>query len=394
MSAAGYLATATPLRLASGGSVVAIPILAVQQTGDVALGGLLVAASLAPSIVAAPVVGVVLDRARHPRVLVAVSGVVTAAAFALSALLGSVPTPLIAVALLLAGAVGPFFMGGLSSFVTEEIAEERRAYAVDALSYNVGSIAGPALVALATLVADARLAMLVLAVFAAAGSVGTLATRLTPIAASDGTLFATMRNGLRHLVRHRPIALVTFSGALSQLGAGGLAIAAVALSIERLGSPDEGAVVVSAFAIGGVVGALLTTARTSRMRPALSMGLVFAEIGVFTVAAALDLGFPWSVAVIALAGLFSAPSSAAMLLLRKQQSPPAVRSQVFTVGAGLRATTSAAGAAIAGLAADAGAATLLIAIGVIWLVSAAVLLPYPVGAPPLDGSADEDGSER
>lgn len=388
MSAAGYLLTSTPLRLASVGSSVAIPILAVQRLDDVALGGLLVAASLAPSIVAAPLVGVVLDRSRHPRALILLSGVVTAAAFALTALLGTIPTPLLVVALLAAGAVAPFFMGGLSSFVAEEIPDERRAYAFDSLSYNIGSVGGPALVALASLVADARLAMLVLAAAAAVGAFGVLSTGLSPLAAGTGSLLSTLRDGARHLLRHRPIALVTASGTLSQLGAGGLAIAAVALAVERVGSPDQGAVVVSAFAIGGLLGALLVTVRPSRMRPELSMGLGFAAIGVLTVAASVDLGFEVSIVLLGISGLFSGPSSAAMLLLRKQQSPPAVRSQVFTVGAGLRATASAAGAAIAGLAAGAGAMVLLVAIGVTWLASAALLLAYPAGAPPLDRADD------
>lgn len=386
MSAAGYLLTSTPLRLASVGSSVAIPILAVQRLDDVALGGMLVAASLAPSIVAAPLVGVVLDRTRHPRALILLSGVVTAVAFALAALLGSIPTPVLAIALLAAGAVAPFFMGGLSSFVAEEIAGERRAYAIDSLSYNIGSVGGPAIVALASIVADARLAMLALAGSAALGAVGALATSLRPLAAGDGSWRSTLRDGARHLVRHRPIALVTASGALSQFGAGGLAIAAVALSIERVGSPDEGAVVVSSFAVGGLLGALLVTVRPGRMRPELSMGLGFAAIGLFTVAASVDLGFGTAVVLLGLSGLFTGPSAASMLLLRKQQSPPAVRSQVFTVGAGLRATASAAGAAVAGVAAGAGATVLLVAIGVTWLASAALLLAYPTGAPPLDGS--------
>jgi len=63
---AAYLTAATPPRLAVGGITVAIPVLAVEQLGDVAIGGLLVAAALGPSILAAPVVGAVLDRTRRP----------------------------------------------------------------------------------------------------------------------------------------------------------------------------------------------------------------------------------------------------------------------------------------------------------------------------------------
>ncbi|MGO4690498.1 MFS transporter [Glaciibacter sp. 2TAF33] len=387
MSAIAYLATATPLRMASGGSIVAIPILAVERFGDVALGGALVAASLAPSILAAPLAGVALDRTSHPRWLIAGAGVVTAAAFVTAAFLGAVPLPLVFGALIAAGTVTPFFMGGLSSFATEAIPDERRAYANDALSYNLGAVAGPAIVATAATVGSAQLAMLLLAGGALLGAIATVSIRLSALAVTTGSIWTAMRAGLTHIATHRPLALVTASGTLSQLGNGGLAISAVALSLERAGSPDAGAVIVSAAAIGGLLGALAIAARQGRMPPERVMGLGFAATGLFTVAAAINFGLVWSIVAIGLSGLFTASSSAAMLLLRKQQSPLAYRSQVFTVGAGLRATASAAGAALAGAAAAAGlsAGVLIMGVGIAWIASALLLIAYPRNAPPIDG---------
>jgi MFS family permease len=387
MSAIGYLAASTPLRMASGGSIVAIPILAVERFGDVALGGALVAASLAPSILAAPLVGVALDRASRPRLLIAGAGVITAAAFVTAAFLSTIPLALVFGALIVAGTVTPFFMGGLSSFVTEAIPDERRAYANDALSYNLGAVAGPAIVATAATVSSAELAMLLMAASAVFGAVATVFTRLSALAVTTGSIWMAMRAGLTHIARHRPLAVVTASGTLSQLGNGGLAISAVALSLERIGSPDAGAIIVSAAAIGGLVGALAIAARQGNMRPQLVMGLGFAATGMFTIAAAIDLGLVWSIVAIGLSGLFTASSSAAMLLLRKQQSHLAVRSQVFTVGAGLRATASAAGAALAGAGAAAGlgAGVLIAGVGFAWIASALLLLAYPQRAAPIDG---------
>jgi MFS family permease len=387
MSAIAYLAASTPLRMASGGSIVAIPILAVERFGDVALGGALVAASLAPSILSAPLVGVALDRTSRPRLLIAGAGVITAAAFVTAAFLSTIPLALVFGALIVAGTVTPFFMGGLSSFVTEAIPDERRAYANDALSYNLGAVAGPAIVATAATVGSAELAMLLMAASAVFGAVATVFTRLSALAVTTGSIWMAMRAGLTHIARHRPLAVVTASGTLSQLGNGGLAISAVALSLERIGSPDAGAIIVSAAAIGGLVGALAIAARQGNMRPELVMGLGFAATGMFTIAAAIDLGLVWSIVAIGLSGLFTASSSAAMLLLRKQQSPLAVRSQVFTVGAGLRATASAAGAALAGAGAAAGlgAGILIAGVGFAWIASALLLLAYPQKAAPIDG---------
>ena len=182
MGVAGYLTAATPPRLAVGGIVVAIPVLAVEQLGDVALGGLLAAAALGPSIVAAPIVGAVLDRTRRPGAFVAGAGLVTAAAFTVAAFLGAVPAGVVALALVVAGIAMPFVMGGLSSFVTEAIPEERRAYAIDALAYNLGAVAGPAAVAAAAAFGSARLATLLMAGSALLGAVGTIPLRLRPVA--------------------------------------------------------------------------------------------------------------------------------------------------------------------------------------------------------------------
>lgn len=388
MSATAYLAAATPPRLAIGGITVAIPVLAVEQLGDVALGGLLAAAALGPSIVAAPIAGAMLDRTRRPGVLMAGAGLVTAAAFTVAAYLGVVPVWVVALALVVAGTAVPFVMGGLSSFVTEVIPDERRAYAVDALAYNLGSVAGPAAVAAAAAFGSARMATLVMAASALVGAIATIPLRLRPLPGEPhGSMLATIAAGFRHISTHRPLAIITASGTLSQFGAGGLSIAAVALAVHRTGDAAQGAIIVTSFAIGGLIGALVNSAAPVRRQPEFVMGAGFAATGVFTVIAAADVGQAWTIVAIGASGLFTAASAAAMLLIRKQQSPPTLRSQVFTVGAGLRAAAAAAGAAVAGLAAGLGAEALLAMIGLVWIASGAMLLAYPKGAPAIDGAS-------
>lgn len=384
--AAAYLASSTLLRLASAGVLVALPILAVQELDDIALGGALVAASLGPAILAAPLAGALLDRTRHPRAWVLIGGLVTAAAFGLAAGLGLLPTPMIAVALVAAGAATPFFMGGLSSFVTGEIRDDRRAYATDAFSYSVAGVAGPGLVSLAVTVGSARTAVIVAAVAALAGAVAALGLRLSPRGAPAERISRSIRRGASHLVRHRPIAVVTASATLSQFGQGALPIAAVALALERTRDADAAAWIVTAFAIGGLLGALVSTVRPPRrVPPEWTMGVGFAATGLLTLGAVAGFGIAGAVIAVGLSGLATAPSNAAMLLLRQQQSPEAVRSQVFTVGSGLRATASAAGAGVAGLAAGVPAGVLIGAVGAVWLLSAALMLTYPRGTRPVGG---------
>jgi hypothetical protein len=116
--------------------------------------------------------------------------------------------------------------------------------------------------------------------------------------------------------------VVTAASTLTQLGQGGLAIAAVALSIERIGSPSDGALVVTSFAVGSLLGALCETVRPSRARPQAVMMAGFLATGLLTVGAAVDIGTAWTVVAIGLSGVFMASTAAAMLFLRNRLSGP------------------------------------------------------------------------
>lgn len=385
MSAISYMTSATPLRMSLNGSTVAIPILAVSELDNVALGGLLVAAALGPAVLAAPLVGALLDRTRHPRAMIGGAGLVAALGLSGAALLGVLPTILVTIGLLAAGTAAPFVQGGMSSFVTEEIPGERRAYALDALSYNVSSVAGPALVAAATALVSARLAMGILVAAALLGAVVAFTSKLRPRPGADRSILKTIGAGLRHVTMHRPLMIVITSGAVTQLGQGALPITAVLLALDRAGNAGDGAAIMSVFALGGLAGGLLTAARPSvRLRPEVTMAAGFAAIGLLTLGAAIDWGLVWTMVVLGAAGAFTAPSLAAMLLLRQQQSPLALRGQVFTVAAGIRATASAAGAALAGIASGLGGATLILAIAVVWIIGALMLIWYPRDAAPFE----------
>src|SRR5690606_21460214 len=96
-----------------------------------------------------------------------------------------------------------------------------------------------------------------------------------------------------------------------------------------------------------------------------------------TLTAALDLHLWWTIALVGASGLFSAAPTAAMLLLRRTESPDHVVAQVFTVGAALRTAASGAGTAIAGALAGVEPLLLLAASGAVWVLSAAILLAFP-----------------
>lgn len=75
-------------------------------------------------------------------------------------------------------------------------------------------------------------------------------------------------------------------------------------------------------------------------------------------------------ALFALAGVCDGPLLTATLRIRAQYAPDGVRTQVFTLGAGLKVTAASTGAALVGIVAYAPAAALLTGIAGLLLASA------------------------
>lgn len=377
-----YLAGAIPVRLVTNGAGVALALAAATRLDSVAVGGVLIAVLNAPSVVAAPVIGALTDAVASPKRFMLGASVVMAAALALTAFLGEVPLPLVIVALLAAGCVVPVFIGGLSAWVDEAMpGDHARGFAVDALSYNLAGIAGPAIVAGMSALLSATGALLALA---AVMLVGGALLQLLPIAARGGaadprSLARGVARATRHLVTHGPLARVVLAGAVVQIGGGAMPVVAVLIAVHRGLAESAGGLLLTAFAIGGVTGALLVavpaiTRRVAAVSPRRMMAGSFAATGVLTLLAAASPSFALTAVALALSGLPDATGVAAMLRLRQEESPPDVRAQVFVVAAGTRAVTAAIGAAVAGAIAGLDPALLLALIAVPWLSAAPILL--------------------
>lgn len=378
VSGARQLAASVPIRTASGGVQIAIPILAVEVLDDVGLGALLVALALLPSIVAAPLVGAVLDGARRPRVPMLASAAVTAGIFALAGGLGIFPTWFIATLLVISGLLSPFGFGGLSSFVGQAGTDTHRAYALDALSYNISGVAGPAIVAVLAPTVGPRVAMFVMAGIALCSVIGYPLMPMMARRTEGGSgLLRSMKAGVVAIMTRRPLVANAWSGAVVEFARGMMPIAAIGIALAATGEASMSAIIVAAFAVGALVGALIETLRNSRKRPERTMLIGFALTGLATIVAALDIGFVWTTLFVALSGVFTSAAVAAMLRLRRRDSPPAVVGQVFTLGAAMRSAASAVGTAVAGALAGFNPLLVLAGSGVLWLVGAAVMLIYP-----------------
>src|SRR4051812_11482348 len=169
-----YALGAVLVRLADEGARLGLVLLALDRTGSARVGSVLVAAVLAPQVVAAPAVGLVTDRARAPRRVIA--GGALGFALALVAAVFSLdhaPLIVVLVVLLAGGCCGPALTGALTSQLGGLVREDvlPRAFGIDSLTYNLSGIAGPALVAVGSGFASPAVAVVGLAACAAAGGV-------------------------------------------------------------------------------------------------------------------------------------------------------------------------------------------------------------------------------
>ena len=377
-----YLGSAIAVRLFTEGVGVALVLEAATQLHSVALGGVLLACLMAPSVVAAPVIGAVLDAAGSPRLVMLLGGLLMAAGVLVAASAAVLPLAVVVLALLAAGCAMPVFVGGLSAFAAEVMpGDVARATSVDALSYNLAGIGGPAIVSGMSLLLGPSTALVALSVVMVGGS---CLLQLLPIAPRSGSFHpAALGRGIaaamHTLVTRGPVARVAAGGAIVMIGAGALPVVAVLVAVARGQAQTAGAVLLTAFSVGGVVGALLvalpaTTRFMARFPAARVMAICFTTTGLATALAAVLPGFAGAVIALAIAGLPDASGVAAMFRLRTEASPPAVRAQIFVVASGLRVAGGSLGAALAGALTGLAPDVLLLLIALSWVSAAPILL--------------------
>nr|WP_275587117.1 MFS transporter [Micromonospora terminaliae] len=355
-------------------------MVALERTGRASLGGLLIAALMIPHVVAAPVAGAAADGVRHRKPLYAAAFATYALCLAGAAELIGRFTAAAAALLIVAGCVAPLLLGGLSSLLSELAPGTLpRAFVLDSTTYGVAGIAGPAVAAVVAGALGASWSLVVLGLCVLAGALAFLALPL-PVRARGRRPSRTTASlgGLSVLVRRRRLGAVTVTSGLSQLGLGALPVAAASVAIHT-DQPALTGLIMSATAGGGLAGALLCLRlRVLHRRPE---RVLLICTGAMAAPLLLTAALPgkWPLLLLfALAGLIGSPVIVALFAVRDREAPPAVRTQVFTLGAGIKVTAAAAGAAVAGLATAHGPAPLLAAIAACQLVGAgagALLLP-------------------
>ncbi|MFC6064123.1 MFS transporter [Streptomyces ochraceiscleroticus] len=376
-----YLMTAFGARLAEEGMAVALVLLAMQRTGSAAHGALLLTMWMAPHAVAAPLTGAVAARMRRPRLFYC--SALTGFALAIGGLaltVGRAPTGLTLAIALLGGSCGPVVSGGLSSLVAVLAPDDTgraRAYALDAAVYNAASVTGPAVVSLLAGISSPATSTLALAVIAAGSATLTTVLPLhrTPEPHTTDSLppLKSVANGGAAMWRVPELRAITVATSLAFVGVGGLTTTAVLLA-ERHGQPEAGGVLMTVFAVGALAGSLLLARRKPAFPPQRLVTYSLAGTGLTLIAAAALPSFTASALLFAAAGLFDGPLLSATLRIRADHAPPSVRTQVFTLGAGLKISAAACGAALTGAATALPAPVLLLIIAALQLCAAAAYI--------------------
>lgn len=364
-----YLAGAALARTGDELSGPALLLLGLTVTGSPVVAATLLAGLTASAAVGGPMFGALLDRTHRPGRLLATA--LAAYAVGLAAVLASVghlPTPVVLTLAVLAGLFNPAVAGGWTSQLPIGRHPPQRAMALDAMTFSVASLVGPAL---AALVAD-RLG----APTAVATAVG-LVVLACPSAWSLPRRAVTTRKqswtaGFRVFAQRRRLLRATVTSTISYVGVGMTTVCYPLVGTERLGGASRGALLLAVLAAAALATNAFVARRPWRGTPDRIDRMVLVSTLVLAASAALS-ALPGFVVVgtAALAGMAEGPQLTALFAVRHREAPEHLRAQVFTTGASLKITGFAAGAALAGPLAAGSLTGCLLTAGAVQVLAAA-----------------------
>jgi MFS family permease len=377
-----YLTGATAARTGDEMSGPALLLLGLSVTGSPALGSALLAGLTISSGVGGPVLGAVLDRSPAPGRLLGLALVAYASGVAIvAALVGSVPGAIAVAVAVLAGFAGPALTGGWTAQLPRVVAPAAvaRGFSLDAATYSAAALAGPALAGIAAAALGARWAVAAAVVLLVATLPAAVRMpRGTPSPPARGRrprpLHADLVRGLRAIARRPALLAATVATMLSSAGFAGFVVASPLVGERLAGSAAAGTVLLSALAVGSLLGAGALARRPWPGAPESLLVASTALLGAaFAVIAAAD-AFALAVAAALVAGVAEGPQLAAVFQVRHRESPEALRSQLFSTAASVKMSAFAAGSAAAGaLAVHSVTACLLAAAGAQGLAIAALM---------------------
>jgi MFS family permease len=347
-----YLAGAAAARTGDELAGPALLLAGFALTGAAAVGSALLAACTAAAAVGGPLLGVLLDRSPRPgRILAGALAGYAVALLVVVACLGRVPAPVAVAVAVAAGLLAPALSGGWTAQLPRLVAPGglARATTLDAMTFGIGSLGGPALAAAVAWLAGATASVVAACVLIALAVpvAAALPASSAPGEQSPTSVGTDLAVGWRAISRAGPLARATVTSTVSFVGVGLFTACA-----PLLGRQVSGAAWYGALILAGVAATALTVNAVLARRPhplppdtvvwASALLLGGAHLLAATGSPALLL------AAVVLAGVGDGPQLAALFAVRHREASAAVRARVFTTGASVKLTGFAAGAALAG----------------------------------------------
>lgn len=386
-----YLAGAVAARAGDEMSGPALMLAGFALVGSTTEASSLLAGVTVSAAVGGPVLGALLDRTRRPGRLLAVALVLYAAGLGAILLgLGRLPFALTLAIAAVTGLLGPALSGGWTAQLPRVVPGDRlpRANTLDAMTFGVAGLAGPALAGGVAEALGAPAAVVVSAALIALALPAALSLPVRPARVTGprpASVTGALAAGLRVITGRPALARATLTSVVSCIAQGMLAACVPVLGEHVLGGAGRGAVLLSCAAVS----ALAADAVLARFPHAVAPDTIV-RAGALLQAAALVLaawGQPAVLVVAALVlGVGEGPQLAALFAVRHREAPEHLRGQVFTTGASLKITGFALGAAAGGPAVTWSLpGALAVAAGVAVLaVPAGAAIPSPTVDPPED----------
>lgn len=356
-----YFATASLARLANEGLRLALILTAANTEAGLRLGGLLVAAFLIPSIVAAPFVGRMADLSSKPTRLYAAAFVFNGIMIALCGLsIGVIPNWIILLLAAIGGSVGPLMQGGLSSLVGTIVPKPllHRAYAMDVVTYNVSAILAPAIVAAIAGWITPLASLLFLAVIMVLASANVLRLKIDQPQERAVIAVPSPVDGFKAIGSITPLRTTVVATSLASVSNGILPVAVTMMAFDTINV--NAGTMLSTMAVGALIGSVSYAARPfGTARPHVMLPFVTLITAMPILLLTTVTNTPLALGLFALAGALGGPQGTAQFSVRDRFSPTNVRTQVFTLSTSLKTTFAAIGAALAGMLSGLSASSLL-----------------------------------
>ncbi|WP_309030664.1 MFS transporter [Streptomyces alfalfae] len=348
-----YLAGAVAARAGDEMSGPALMLVGFALAGSTVEASSLLAGITISAVVGGPVLGTLLDRAARPGRLLAGALVLYAAGLGvILAGLGRLPFVVTLVIAVVTGLLGPALSGGWTAQLTHVVRSDHlpRASALDAMTFSVASLAGPALAGGVAEVLGAPSAVVVSVVLIALALPAAWKLPVRP-GRERGTqtpsVTSDLAAGIRIIVGRPSLARATLTSVVCCVAQGMLTACIPLLGERVLGGAGRGAVLLSCAAVS----ALVANAVLARLpRSVAPETIIWASGLVQAVALALAIAGSPIVLIVAvlMVGVGEGPQLAALFAIRHREAPEHLRGQVFTTGASLKITGFALGAAVAG----------------------------------------------